>query len=99
MGYIADDLGFIPKKVPETCHRNFEPPRREWLPLFGTPSGIIWMGTWRILHPRRILHAPAVINVHGGFRQASLEPGSSGLYLRALSTEQQQPRFISEDEK
>ena len=24
------------------------------------------MGTWRTLHPRRILYAPGVISVHGG---------------------------------
>ena len=25
------------------------------------------MGTWRTLHPRRILYAPGGISVHGGF--------------------------------
>ena len=25
---IADGLGVIPKDDPETCHRNFDPPRR-----------------------------------------------------------------------
>ena len=45
---------------------NFDPPRRGWLPRFDTPRGIIWMGTWRTLHPRRILYAPGAINEHGG---------------------------------
>ena len=31
---IADSLGFIPKDNPETCHRNFDPPQRGWLPRF-----------------------------------------------------------------
>ena len=44
------------------------------LPHFGTPRSIIWMGTWRTLHTRRILHAPDANSVHGGFRQLSLEP-------------------------
>ena len=35
-------------------------------PRFGTPRGVIWMGTWRTLHPRRILHAPGAISVHRG---------------------------------
>ena len=42
----ADGLGFILKDDPETCHRNFDPPRRGWLSRFGTPRGIIWIGTW-----------------------------------------------------
>ena len=50
-----------------TCHRNFDPPRREWLPRFGTPRGIIDMRTWWTLHPRRILHGPGAISVHVGF--------------------------------
>ena len=33
------------------------------------------MGTWRTLHPRRILHTPGAISEHNSFRQASLEPG------------------------
>ena len=83
---IADGLGFIPKDHPETCHRNFDPTRRRWLPRFDTPRDIIWMGTWRTLHPRRILHAPGAISVHGSFRQAILEPGQSGQELRTLPT-------------
>ena len=58
-------LGLIPKDDPETCHRNFDSPRRGWLLRFGTPRGIIWKE--RTLHPRRILHAPGAISVHGGF--------------------------------
>ena len=45
----------------------FDQPLRGWLPRFDIPRGIIWMGAWRTLHPRRILHAPGAINVHGGF--------------------------------
>ena len=30
---IADDLEFIPKDDPETCHRNFDPSWREYLIL------------------------------------------------------------------
>ena len=36
------------------------------------------MGTWRTLHTRRILQAPDAISVPGNFRQASLDPKSSG---------------------
>ena len=63
---IAGGLGLIPKDGPETCHHNFDPLRRGWLPLFGTPRGIFWKGTWRTLHTGRILHAPGVISAHGG---------------------------------
>ena len=35
---IADGLGFIPEGDQETCHHNFDPPRRGWLPHFGTPE-------------------------------------------------------------
>ena len=45
--FFADGLEYIPKDGPETCHRNFYPPRRGWLPSFGTPRSIIWKGTWR----------------------------------------------------
>ena len=38
----------------------------------GTARSIIWMGTWRTLHPRRILHAPGAISVH-----VSISPGES----------------------
>ena len=27
---VADGLGFIPEDDPETCHHNFDPPRRGW---------------------------------------------------------------------
>ena len=81
---IADCRGFIRKDDPDTCHRNFE--WRGWLPRFGTPRGIIWIGTRRILHPRRILHATGAINVHDSFRQASLEPGPSSQELRTPPT-------------
>ena len=63
---ITDGLGLILKDGPETCHHNFDLPRRGWLPCFGTPRGIICMGSWRTLHPRWILHAPGSISVHGG---------------------------------
>ena len=56
-----------------------------------TPRGIIWMGAWRTLHPRRILHALGAISVHGNFRQESLKPGPSGQELRTLPTGQLQP--------
>ena len=61
---IVNGLGFILKDDPETCHRNFDSPRREWLLRFDTPRGIIWKGTWRTLHPRQILHAPGAISVY-----------------------------------
>ena len=64
---IADGLGFIPKDDPDTCHRNFDQPQRGCLPCFGTSRGIIWIGTWRTLHPQLILHAPGAISVHSGF--------------------------------
>ena len=57
---------------------------------FGTPKGIIWMGTWRTLQPRRIL-APGAISVYDSFRLASLEPGPSGQELRTLRTGQLRP--------
>ena len=85
---IANGLGFIPTDDPETCHRNYDPPRREWLSRYGAPRCIIRMGTWRTLHPRRILYAPGVISVQRHFRQASFEPGPSGQELRTLPTGQ-----------
>ena len=57
-----------------------------WLPRFSTLRGIIWIWTWRTLHPWRILHAPGAISVHCSFRQASLEPGPSSQERRTLST-------------
>ena len=36
VGY-SDGLGLVPKDDPETCHCNFDPPQRGWLPRFGTP--------------------------------------------------------------
>ena len=78
---IADGLGFIPKDAPETYHHNFDQPRRGWLPRFGTPRSIIWMGTWRTLHPRRILHARGVISVHVGF--SPCEPQTWALWSTA----------------
>ena len=42
---IANSLGFFPKDDSETCHHDFEPLCRGWLPLFNTPRDIIWMGT------------------------------------------------------
>ena len=63
---IADDLEFVLKDYLETCHHNFDPSRREWLSHFDTPRGIIWMGTWRTLYPRWILHASDAISIHGG---------------------------------
>ena len=60
---IADSLGFIPEDDPKTCNHNFDPPWRGWLSRFGTPRDIIWMGTCRILHPRRILPAPRLVLV------------------------------------
>ena len=32
------------------------------------------MGTWRTLHPRRILYTPGAISIYGCVSQASLEP-------------------------
>ena len=52
--------------IRDACHRNFDPPQRGWLPRYGIPRDIIWMGTWWTLYPRRILHAPGAISVHGG---------------------------------
>ena len=51
---------------PET-HHNFHHVRRGWLLRFSTPRGIIWMGIWRTLYSRRILHATSAISVHGRF--------------------------------
>ena len=34
-------LPLIPEDDPETCHHNFDPPRREWLPRFDSPKGTI----------------------------------------------------------
>ena len=67
----------MPEDDPEICHHNFDLPRRGWFPRFGTPRGIIWTGTWRTLHPRWILRAPAAINIH-----ASVLPGEPR--IRAL---------------
>ena len=49
------------------------------------------METRRTLQPRRILHAPAAISIHGSFRQGSLEPGPSGQELGTLPTIQLRP--------
>ena len=53
---IADSLELTSK----TCHRNFEPLQRRWLPRFGNPRDIIWMGTWGTFHAQQILLAPGV---------------------------------------
>ena len=39
------------------------------------------MGTWGTLHPRRILHAPDAISVHGGISPG--EPGTRAFQSRA----------------
>ena len=64
----ANGVVLIPKDGPQTCHHYFDLPlpRRGWLPHFDTPMRIILMGAWRILPPRRILHAPGAISFHGG---------------------------------
>ena len=36
-------------------------------PVSVPPRDIIWMGTWRTLHPQRILHVPGAIIVHVDF--------------------------------
>ena len=46
-----------------------------------------------------ILHAPGAISVHGSFRQASLEPESSGQKLRTLPTGQLSPELSKGYEK
>ena len=38
---IPDGLGLIPEDDAETCHHNFDPPRRGWLLRFGTLRGIV----------------------------------------------------------
>ena len=73
-------LGLIPKNDPETCRYNFNLSWRGWFPRFGTPRGIIWMGTWRTLHSEEFYmhHVPlAYILV---FHQASLELRSGAEY-------------------
>ena len=35
---ITDGLGVIPKDDLETCHHNFDPPRRGWLPALVLPE-------------------------------------------------------------
>ena len=35
---IGDGLGNITEDDPKTCHHNFDPPRRGWLPHFGSPT-------------------------------------------------------------
>ena len=82
---VSDGLGFIPKNGPETCHHNFDLPRRGWLPRFGTPRGIIRMGIGRTLHRRRILRASGAISVHGGVspgepRTQALRFGAEGSF-------------------
>ena len=46
----------FPKYGPETCHHNFDPPRREWLPRFGTPRSINTYFKFIILHILLDLH-------------------------------------------
>ena len=88
---IADILRLNPKSNLMTCHHNFDLPQREWLSCFGAPRGIIWMGTWRTLHPRQNIHALAYMAV---FPHANLEPGppvrSWALYRRPIW---QRPKF------
>ena len=62
---IADDLRLIPENNLETYHHDFDLPRRGWLSNFDTPTCLMWMETWRTLHPRRVIHAPGVISVQG----------------------------------
>ena len=38
---IADDQRLILKDDLETCHHNFDPPRRGWLPALVPPRSII----------------------------------------------------------
>ena len=59
---------------------------------FPPPTHTHTQGTWRTLHPRRILHAPGAISVHGGlWLVTSLEPGPSGLKSNALPTRLTRP--------
>ena len=48
------------------------------------------MGTWRTMHPRRILHAPGDIGVHDGFSPG--EPRARGLWSGAEDSTHWQPR-------
>ena len=41
-------------------------------PKLWHPRGIIWMGAWKTLHPRLILHTPGAISEQGG-----VSPGES----------------------
>ena len=90
---IADNLLPIPKNGPESCYRNFHPPRREWLTRFGTPRGIIfvWEHGGHCTHDGFYMH-PLPLAYMAVFRQASLEPGPSGSEMSALPT--RQPRHM-----
>ena len=60
---FANGLGVNPKADPETSGLAILNLRQVARPSLcqGTPRGIIWMGTWRTLNPRRLLHAPGAI--------------------------------------
>ena len=77
---------------------NFDPPQRGCYSAWGshtlcvcpshhlspaTPTDMIWIGTWRTLHPRWIFHAQAPLAYMALFRRASLEPRPSGPELSA----------------
>ena len=55
------------------------------------------MGTWRTLHPRRILHAPGAISVHGNILPG--EPGTHALQPRTKWSPDNPPqgKMISEN--
>ena len=50
------------------------------------------MGTWRTLHPRRILHAPGAFSVHGGVLPG--EPSTQPIVPHMSSL--QAPLFLKE---
>lgn len=64
---IGNGLSATPTGVPQTCHHNFCPSEKGWLPPpFGDPRSIVWAGAWWTLHLRLILHTPDAISVYRG---------------------------------
>ena len=73
-------LGVNPKADPETIGLSIltlkQVAKGEAITFLRCPDQrYYWQGTWRALHPRRILHAPVAIRVHDDLQSAaSFEP-------------------------
>ena len=68
----------------ETCHHNFDPPRRAIAPPHWYSQMCNLNGNLKDIAPTMVLHASCAISGHNDVSQASLEPGLSGPELSTL---------------